>query len=104
MSKVKDLHQKWMKSTEYRKAYEELSGEYELAQAVIRARVKAGLTQEQLARRMETTQSVVARLESGRTKPSTQTLERLANATGTRLKISFESVRASRGRASEVRA
>ena len=39
---------------------------------------------------METTQSVIARLESGRTRPSTQTLDRLANATGTRLKISFE--------------
>ena len=39
---------------------------------------------------MKTTQSVVARLESGRAKPSTQTLERVAAATGTRLKIIFE--------------
>ena len=39
---------------------------------------------------MKTTQSVVARLESGRTRPSTQTLERIAAATGTRLKITFE--------------
>jgi transcriptional regulator with XRE-family HTH domain len=39
---------------------------------------------------MDTTQSVIARLESGRVRPSTQTLERLAAATGTRLKISFE--------------
>jgi transcriptional regulator with XRE-family HTH domain len=52
--------------------------------------VTAGLTQEQLAKRMDTTQSVIARLESGRTRPSTQTLERLASATATRLKISFE--------------
>lgn len=44
----------------------------------------------QLARRMKTTQSVIARLESGRTRPSTKTLEKLAKATGTRLKISFE--------------
>ena len=72
-------------------AYEKLAPEFALAQAVIAARVAAGLTQEQLAQRMETTQSVIARLESGRTRPSTQTLERLAAATGTRLRITFES-------------
>ena len=90
MTKVRDLHRKWMKNKEYRKAYEELAPEFDLARAVIQARARAGLTQEQLARRMDTTQSVIARLESGRTKPSTQTLERLAAATGTRLRISFE--------------
>jgi transcriptional regulator with XRE-family HTH domain len=81
-----------MKSAEYREAYRELAAEFGLARAVIEARVTAGLTQEQLAKRMATTQSVIARLESGRTRPSTQTLERLAAATGTRLKISFEVV------------
>jgi len=90
MSKVKDLHRKWMKNKEYRKTHEELAPEFALARAVIEARVTAGLTQEQLAKRMETTQSVIARLESGRTRPSTQTLERLAAATGTRLRIRFE--------------
>jgi ribosome-binding protein aMBF1 (putative translation factor) len=90
MTKVNDLHKKWSKDKDYRKAYKELSPEYALARAVIEARVTAGLTQEQLAQRMDTTQSVIARLESGRTKPSTQTLERLATATKTRLKISFE--------------
>lgn len=90
MTKVKDLHRRWMKDPKYRKAHAELAPEFELAHALIDARVHAGLTQEQLAKRMETTQSVIARLESGRTRPSTQTLERLAAATGTRLKISFE--------------
>lgn len=90
MIKAKDLHREWMKDKEYRKAHAELAAEYELARAIIAARATAGLTQEQLARRMATTQSVIARLESGRTRPSTQTLERLAAATGTRLKISFE--------------
>lgn len=92
MTKARDLHRKWMKDEEYRQAHEELEPEYALARAVIAARVNAGLTQEQLAQRMNTTQSVIARLESGRTRPSTQTLERLAAATGTRLKISFEPV------------
>jgi len=90
MTQVKDLHRKWMKDKDYRKAHEELSAEFDLARAVIAARTTAGLTQEQLAQRMDTTQSVIARLESGRTRPSTQTLERLAAATGTRLRITFE--------------
>ena len=90
MSKVSDLHQEWMKNEDYRKAHEELEPEFALARAVIEARVSAGLTQEQLAERMETTQSVIARLEGGRTRPSTRTLERLAQATGTRLRISFD--------------
>jgi len=90
MAKVSDLHQKWLKNKEYRKVHEDLAPEFAFARAVIEARAAAGLTQEQLAKRMDTTQSVIARLESGRTRPSTQTLERLAAATGTRLKISFE--------------
>jgi ribosome-binding protein aMBF1 (putative translation factor) len=90
MTDVRDLHRKWMKDLRYRKAHEELAPEYELAHAIINARAHAGITQEQLAKRMETTQSVIARLESGRTRPSTQTLERLAAATGTRLRIRFD--------------
>ncbi len=94
MTQIKDLHQKWMKNRDYRNAHHELAAEFELARAVIAARTTAGLTQEQLAQRMDTTQSVIARLESGRTRPSTQTLERLAVATGTRLRITFEPHRA----------
>jgi ribosome-binding protein aMBF1 (putative translation factor) len=53
-------------------------------------RAEAGLTQEQLAKRMKISQAVVARLESGRSLPSMRTLDRFAKATGCRLKISFE--------------
>ena len=90
MSKVRDLHRKWMKEPEYRAAYAEQELEFELARTLIEARSRAGLTQEQLAGRMKTTQSVIARLESGRVQPSTQTLRRIAKATGTRLRIAFE--------------
>lgn len=90
MSKVDDLHKKWSRDPQYRAAYDELGPEFDLARSLIEARMRAGLTQEQLARKMDTTQSVIARLESGRTRPSTKTLEKLARATKTRLKISFE--------------
>ena len=78
MTKVSDLHATWSKSKAYREAYDGLEPEFALARAVIAARVGAGLTQEQLAQRMKTTQSVIARLEGGRTRPSTQTLQKLA--------------------------
>ena len=90
MSKVSDLHKKWSSNPEYKAAYEALGLEFELARSVIEARSRAGLTQEELARRMGTTQSAIARLESGRVRPSTKTLEKLAQATGTHLKVSLE--------------
>lgn len=90
MSKIKDLHKTWSRDPEYRKAYEELALEFELAGALIETRLQAGLTQGQLAKRMNTTQSTVARLEGGRANPSAKTLEKFAQATGTRLKITFE--------------
>jgi transcriptional regulator with XRE-family HTH domain len=90
MARITDLHKKWMKEPKYRKAYEALEEEFVLASAVIEVRNRAGLTQQELARKMGTTQPVVARLESGRTRPSLRTLERLAEATGSRLLISFE--------------
>jgi transcriptional regulator with XRE-family HTH domain len=89
MARITDLHQRWMKEPKYRKAYEALEEEFVLASAVIDVRNRAGLTQEELARKMGTTQPVVARLESGRSRPSMRTLERLADATGSRLLISF---------------
>ena len=89
MGRITELHKKWMKEPRYRKAYEALEGEFTLASAVIDVRSRAGLTQKQLARKMGTTQPAVARLESGRARPSMRTLERLADATGSRLLISF---------------
>jgi ribosome-binding protein aMBF1 (putative translation factor) len=78
------------KDPAYRKAYDALEDEFSLAAAMIEARARAGLTQAQLPQRMKTTRAVIARLESGRVKPSTRTLERLADATSMRLRISFE--------------
>ena len=65
---------------------------FAIASELIRARARAGLSQAELAARMGTSQSAIARLESGRGMPSTRTLGRFAKATGHRLKISFEPV------------
>jgi ribosome-binding protein aMBF1 (putative translation factor) len=90
MARISEMHKTWIKQPKYRQAYEALEQEFALASAVIDARRRAGLTQNQLARKMGTTQPVVARLESGRGRPSMRTLERLAEATESRLLIRLE--------------
>jgi ribosome-binding protein aMBF1 (putative translation factor) len=72
---------------ETKAAYDALAPEFELAAELIRARVRAGLSQEQLAERMNTSQSTIARLESGTTLPSTKTLLRFAEATGSKVEV-----------------
>jgi ribosome-binding protein aMBF1 (putative translation factor) len=93
MIPVTEAAKRWFKSPSFRQAYDALEEEYAIAGAFIAARARAKLTQEQVAKRMGTTQAVVARLESGRAKPSTRTLERFAAATGHRVKIQFEKSR-----------
>jgi transcriptional regulator with XRE-family HTH domain len=87
-----------MKDPEYRREYDALEEEFALILEVAKARKRAGLSQAELARRMKTTQSTIARLESGRSLPSTRTLGRFAKATGHRLKISFEPVKERKAR------
>ena len=86
------LAAKWGKDPEFMREYEALEEEFALATALIGARAKAGLTQAELAARMGTTQSAVARMEGGKGRPSTTTLAKVAAATGTRLRVSFEVV------------
>ncbi len=90
MTRVSELHKRWLRDPKYRKKYDALHEEFALANSVIEARKRAGLTQQQLAQKMGTTQPVVARLEAGNSRPSLRTLERLADATGSRLVISFQ--------------
>ena len=80
----------WRRDPAYRAEYEALDEEFALAETLIRARAAAQMTQEQVAEKMGTTQAAVARLESGRSLPSTRTLKRFAEATGTKLRIHLE--------------
>ncbi len=79
----------WHQDPAFVTAYEAQEEEFALASALIEARTRADLTQEQVAQRMGTTQAVIARLEGGGTMPSTRTLERYAKATGHRLRIAL---------------
>ncbi len=74
-----------------KEAYDALGPQYELAAQIIEARMKKGLSQAELAEKMGTKQSSVARLESGDYNPSVKFLAKVAQATGTRLKVKLES-------------
>ena len=65
MTSASELHKKWMAEPDYAKAYAELETEFALGREMIEARTRAGLTQDELASRMETSRTVIARLESG---------------------------------------
>jgi predicted transcriptional regulator len=89
MTRIATLKKRWMRDPEFRKQYKKADEEYAVIEALIRARTKAKLSQAELAKRIGTTQSAVARLEGGGVSPSLATLRRYAEATGSRLEVSL---------------
>lgn len=89
MTRITELHKRWQDDPAYRDAYAEQDEEFAVAAALIAARKRAGLSQAEVAVRMGTTQSAVARMEGG-SPTSVLTLRKYARATGSRLKVSLE--------------
>ena len=81
---------KWREDPEFVAIQKATQHEHDLTMALDAARGEANPSQAEIARRMGTSQPAVARLEGGRGNPSLATLRRYAEATGTKLKISFE--------------
>lgn len=79
-----------MKDPVFRKAWKKTRVEYEVARALISARIKNKMTQTQLAKRMKTRQSVISRVENAQTKPTLSFMQRLADALGGKLRVSLE--------------
>ena len=96
MKTLQQLKAQMLESSAVRAEYEALAPEYETARELIAARTSAGMTQGEVAARMGTTQSVVARLESGRRAPSLRTVQRYAEAVGARAVVRIERERATR--------
>ena len=86
----REYKQELMKDPEFVKEYEALRPEYEIARSLIELRIEKGLTQQEVAQKMNTTQSVISRLESGSANPSLATIKRLADALGARVVLRFE--------------
>lgn len=87
MKDWKVVKEELLKDKRVAQEYKKLAPRYILVSQLIEARVKKGLTQEQLARRVGTRQSAIARVESGRANPSIGFLEKLTKALGSKLII-----------------
>ena len=79
-----------LKRSEFREALKETELEYQVARMLIEARVKKGYTQKELAKKLDTKQSVISRVESARSLPSLSFLKKLASALDTSLKLEFK--------------
>lgn len=90
MTDLATLKKRLLADPDTQAEYEAQAPEFAVARELIAARARAGLTQEQLAEKMHTTQSTIARMESGRTLPSMRTLARYAEATGSRAVVRLE--------------
>ena len=85
--RLQDKHKKLLSDPKYRKAYMELEDEFIIVKALVQARTNANLTQKQIAERMGTTQSVVARIESGKPLPSLKSVIRYAAAVNSKIDL-----------------
>jgi predicted transcriptional regulator len=90
MTDVNQLLDEAKKDPEFLKEHEALEEEFSLASALISARAQADMTQQDVAEKMATSQSYIAKLEGGAVSPTMKALRRYADATGSRLKIVFE--------------
>ena len=86
MRSFEAFKRRMLKNPAIKKEYDALEEEFSLSNELVTARAKAKLTQAQVARRMGTSQSAVARIESGRT-PSLTTLRKYARAVGRKVEI-----------------
>ena len=82
---------KQLKDPAFKKEYDALEEEFALIGELLRARAQAKLSQAQVARRMGTSQSAVARMESGHA-PSLSSLRKYARAVGRRVQIKLAKV------------
>jgi predicted transcriptional regulator len=83
-----------LKNPKFRKEYEALKEEFEVSRQVIELRLRKGLTQKDLAEKVHTTQSSIARLESGSYRNlSLSYLRRIGSALGAEPHVKFEKLR-----------
>jgi|BioPla2DNA2_1021312.scaffolds.fasta_scaffold08829_5 ribosome-binding protein aMBF1 (putative translation factor) len=84
-----DYLEEQLKNPDFAAAYEALEPQYQIARAIIAARLESGMTQAELAKKAELPQSNISRLESGNFNPTVQTLEKVAAGLGKKLTLKF---------------
>jgi DNA-binding XRE family transcriptional regulator len=88
--KFKDVHNEWMKDPEFKRLYEASEPEFLLVKSLIDTRLKAGLTQKELAKKIGTRQSVISNLEGGQANPTLGTLRKVAKALGAKVMVTLQ--------------
>lgn len=78
-----------LKDPEFKKEWDRLEPAYQAQRALIKARIETKMSQRQLAKKAKTTQAVISRIENMTVSPSINLLQRIAEAFGKKLKISF---------------
>lgn len=92
--KIRETLSNQLKNQEFEEQWDNLEVEYQLIKAIIDGRTEKNLTQKELSNLTGITQGDISKIENGNANPSVRTLDRLANALGKKLKISFEQVKA----------
>jgi ribosome-binding protein aMBF1 (putative translation factor) len=85
-----EVKKQLLQNSEVQKEYEDLKVLYDIKLEIIRLRLEQGLSQKELAEKINTKQSAISRLESGEYNPSIELLAKVANALGKELQISFQ--------------
>ena len=86
----KEHKKECLKDPELCREVDALGPEFEVARQIIEARLKANITQSQLAKKAKTSQVVISRLENGDMNPSLNLLKRVAKGLGKHISISLK--------------
>lgn len=89
MIKLSSLKEEWLQDPEMKQHYDEANYEFQIAKKFIQARIDSNMTQLDVAKKMNTTQSAIARIESGKSVITTKTIYRFAKALGMNFQINF---------------
>lgn len=87
MRNWEDLKEELLSDPKVKKEYDRLAPRYAVISAIIAARIKKGITQKELAQKMGTKQSAIARLEGGNINPSLNFLGKIASVMGYKLSV-----------------
>ena len=86
----KDVKEELLQDKEFSNAYKEIEPEYEVISQIIEARLEQKITQNELAKRIDTKQSNISRLESGESNPTISFLQKIAEGLGKELHVSLK--------------
>lgn len=89
MITYKEYKNKCLEDSNFKKEYDDLETEYDIINAMIKARKEKGLTQKQLSELTGISQADISRIENGTRNPSLEMIKRLATGMGMRLKLEF---------------